>query len=342
MDKKTIQIFVTGGTGFIGSYLLRYLLQEGYLHIRALKRAGSNMSMVEDIASHVEWVEGDILDAGFLEEVMEGVEVVFHSAGFVSYDPRDRKVMKQVNADGTANLVNVSLEKGVRKFIHVSSIAALGRPFENQPIDEGFKWDRSSLNSWYAITKFQAEMEVWRGLEEGLPAVIVNPSVVLGSGDWKGSGSSRIFHVIGKGFPFYPPGSMGFVDVRDVARFMVLLLERDILGQRYILNAGNWTYKELFSTVCATLQQKPPRFLLRSWMGGLAWRAEKIRALLLGRRAVITRETVGNTLHHWKFANEKSTALGFSYLPLSRTIEETVLQWKETRGEKPAVLPFSR
>lgn len=340
MDTKSTQIFVTGGTGFVGSYLLRYLLKEGYSNIRALRRKESRMHLVEDIAARVQWVEGDVTDFETLENAMEGVAVVFHCAAVVSFDARDKKWLKQVNADGTANVVNTALHHKVAKLIHVSSVAALGRSAHSNRIDETAKWEPGSLNSIYAISKFQAELEIWRGVEEGLSAVVVNPSVILGSGEWKGSGSSKIFHLIGKGLPFYATGQNGFVDVRDVARFMMQFLEREPDGQRYILTADNWPLEKLGATIARAMGKRPPWIRISPFVGELAWRGDRIRSIFTGVRPVITRETVLNARQHWEYVNDKSRALDFTYIPLEQTIEESSRQWMESKGEKPAVLPI--
>jgi len=218
--------FVTGGTGFVGAYLLRYLVQEG-VRVRALRRADSPMDLVAEIADKVEWVEGDILDVPFLETAMEGVDNVYHCAATVSFDPRDREHMMKVNIEGTANIVNICLSLNIRRLLHVSSIAALGREADTPHVNEAAKWSDSPLNSNYAISKFKAECEVWRGMAEGLDVVVVNPSVIVGSGYWE-KGSSALFKTIGKGMKYYPAGGTGFVDVRDVARASIGLMNSDI------------------------------------------------------------------------------------------------------------------
>jgi len=340
MEKKqSTRVFVTGGTGFVGSYLLRYLLKEGYSDIRALRRKTSKPDLLDGIADKVEWVEGDVRDYESLELAMRGIDVVFHSAAVVSFDPRDKILMKKVNVEGTANVVNAALHNGVVKLIHVGSVAALGRSANQPRIDETLKWEPGPLNTLYGMSKFQAELEVWRGMEEGLPAVVVNPSVILGSGVWKQSGSSRIFHLIGKGLPFYPNGQNGFVDVRDVARFMIFCLEKDISGQRYILNGGNLSLQEMSASIARAMGRKPPRIRISPWIGEVAWRAEWVRAVFTGARPIITRETLLNARQKWEYVNDKSLELGFTYIPLQQTIEETARQWMESRGEKPAVLP---
>jgi len=289
----------------------------------------------------VEWVEGDVCDYVSLENAMREVDVVFHCAGAVSFDPRDKKLLRKVNVEGTAHVVNAALETGVKRLIHMSSISALGRAKDSGRIDETTKWERGSLNSWYAVTKFQGEMEVWRGIEEGLPAAVVNPSNVLGSGDWKGSGTPKVFHMISKGLPFYTRGQTGFVDVRDVVRFMVLLWEKEIVGERYILNAANWKLKDLASHIARVVGRRPPWIPITFWLGEIVWRVERLRSLLTGTRPVITKETLATTRNSWEYDNEKSLSLGFSYMPLSQTIEETARQWMESNGEEPAVLPFT-
>ena len=181
---KDIPIFVTGGTGLVGSYLLRYLLEQGFSNIKVLKRSSSPMSLVEDIADRVEWIEGDLLDIFVLEDSIEKGSKIYHCAGLVSYAKKDREALFEVNVRGTANLINAALAKEVHKFIHVSSIAAIGRNKPGQTISEKSKWERSPLNTNYAISKYQGEMEVWRGAAEGLPVAVVNPAMIFGSGKW--------------------------------------------------------------------------------------------------------------------------------------------------------------
>ena len=176
------KIFVTGGTGFLGSYLLRYLIHKGYTDIRALKRSTSSMALLGDVAHLIEWIDGDILDVVSLQESMQEVQQVYHCAAIVSYESGQADLMHEVNVVGTANVVNLALEMQVEKLVHVSSIAALGRSGKSKLLDESAKWEQSKFNTQYAISKHRAEMEVWRGIAEGLNAAIVNPSVILGSG----------------------------------------------------------------------------------------------------------------------------------------------------------------
>ena len=217
------KILVTGATGLLGSHLTRLLVKNGR-SVRAIRRPTSRMDLVRNIENQVEWMEADVTDLLSLEPVFEGVSHVFHAAAMVSFDPRDREKMTRVNVEGTANVVNLCLDSGVKKLVHVSSVAAIGRVAGKKEVVETNRWERSPANSHYAITKFQAEAEAWRGLAEGLDVAIVNPSIIVGAGFWD-EGSIRFFQQIDRGLRFCPPGGSGFVDVRDVARFMVNLMD---------------------------------------------------------------------------------------------------------------------
>ena len=249
------------------------------------------MHLVQDVIDQVEWVEGDILDVSFLEEAMNGVTHVYHAAAMVSFAPEDVEMMMKVNINGTANIVNASLAEGIEKMVHVSSISSLGR-FEHQPhITEKSSWQTSKLNTNYAISKFNSECEVWRGMEEGLSAVIVNPSVILGSGYWN-SGSCALFKKIWDGLKYYPTGATGFIDVRDVARAIVELMESNIHSERFILNAENKSFRDFFTKVAKHLDKKAPSIAVTPLLRALAWRGEWLRAKITGVRPIVTRETV--------------------------------------------------
>ncbi|MEO6759681.1 MAG: SDR family NAD(P)-dependent oxidoreductase, partial [Saprospiraceae bacterium] len=253
---KNDLILVTGGTGFLGSYLLRMLAKRG-LRVRATRRSGSPDDLVKELEGQVEWVEADVTDVLGLETAFEGVTHVFHCAAMVSFHPRDVRRMMQINVEGTANVVNLALAHQVKKLVHVSSIASLGRTKERPQLDESAKWVTSKANSQYAISKYLSEQEVWRGQAEGLPTAIVNPAIILGSGFWD-QGSARFFSQVDGGLKFAPIGRSGFVDVRDVAAFMIRLMEREVSGERYILNAENMEFARFFGLVASSLQAKPP------------------------------------------------------------------------------------
>jgi dihydroflavonol-4-reductase len=324
-------ILVTGGTGLVGSHLLQALARDGK-PVRAIKRASGDIGMVRKVFdlyspepekdfSLIEWVEAYLMDIFSLEDAMEGVEEVYHCAAVVSFLPGDRKKLLQVNTVGTANIVNTALEKKIRKLCHVSSIAALGRP-ENQSdlIDEKLVWKASKNNSNYAVSKYGAEREVWRGTAEGLDAVIVNPSIILGVAG-PGQGSSRIFNAVWEGLKFYPLGKNGFVDVRDVVRAMILLMNSDIRNERFILNADNIEYKTLFDLMAAAMSKPGPSVKVSPLVSGLAWRIEKLRSMITGVKPLITRETARTAVQQNRYSNEKiRKELGFEFTPIEETV----------------------
>lgn len=326
---KDKQILVTGGTGFLGSYLLRYLVREGYTRIRATRRKHSRMDLVAEVADRVEWVETDVLDTLGLEDAMQDVAQVYHGAAIVSFDPRDVDEMRRINVDGTANVVNAALHANVEKLVHVSSIAAIGRTKQSKIITEKTKWERSKLNSEYGISKYLAEQEVWRGAAEGLNIAIVNPSVILGSGRWD-EGPLKFFKLVHRQYPFYTTGTSGFVDVRDVARFMLLLMESDISRERFILNAENLTFQTLMNEIAQQLGKKPPSIKVTPFTQQVVWRLEWLRSRLFGAKPLITREVAQRATASLFYENDKSLSVfDFEYTPIRQTIAETAAQFSE-------------
>jgi len=333
-------IFVTGGTGFLGSYLIRYLLKKKAGNIRALKRSTSSMAMLYDVYEQVDWVEGDILDIPLLEDALEGVDEIYHCAAIVSFDPVDLQKMMDINVTGTANIVNIALTKEIRKFIHVSSIAAIGRAEGKADVSEKTKWQNSKFNSNYAISKYQAEQEVWRGEAEGLNIAIVNPSVIVGSGFWK-NGTARFWPQVFNGLKFYPKGATGFIDVRDVAKYMIQLMESDIVSERFLLNGENLTFQNFFGLIAQQLGKAKPKFQVNTFIAESAWRLEKIRASITRKSPLITKETARNSAQTYIYSNRKSLdALNFKYTPIKHTVEETSQQFLEvaSNGMKPMSL----
>lgn len=334
-------VLVTGATGLVGSHLVYDLVGSGRT-VRALRRPGSDLTMIrkvfelqsedpENLYEKIEWVEGDILDIYSLEDAMAGVDIVYHCAALVSFLPKDRKKLMLVNATGTANVVNAALEKNITRLCHVSSIAALGRP-ENQSdvIDESLVWKTSKHNSTYAVSKYGAEREVWRGTAEGLDAVIVNPSIILGVAG-PGMGSSRLFNTVWNGLKVYPPGKNGFVDVRDVVRAMILLTESNIRNERFILNAVNLDYKTLFTLMAREFGRPAPSISVSPLFSGIAWRLEKIRSAVTGIKPLITRETANTAVQQFEYSNVKiKKAIDFEFIPLEETIRHYCHVFKST------------
>lgn len=321
---------------------MRYLVQKGYQNIVALKRPTSPMDLVKDIQDQVEWQECDILDLPYLDEIFRDIDVVFHCAAKVSFQPSERKTLYQVNVEGTSNVVNLCLFHKVKQLIHVSSTAAIGRTKEVKIISETSKWNRSDYNTHYAVSKYMAEQEVWRGMMEGLSIAIVNPSIILGSGLWN-QGPQKLFKIANQNFPFYPIGRNGFVDVRDVVEFMVLLLENAVTGERFIINGENLYYRDLLTSMANYLDKKPPKYAVNKFMRLVTWRLEKVRALLLGKPPFITRETTMTSANDFQFDNTKSKEIfGFKYRSIDTTIRETCQQLQEAEKSnfQAMFLPF--
>ncbi|MFT3678450.1 MAG: SDR family NAD(P)-dependent oxidoreductase [Chitinophagaceae bacterium] len=319
MDKK---ILVTGGTGFLGSYILKALIEKGY-QVRALCRSNKRPSYIPAaILDKVEWVEGDVLDVVSLDDAMKDIEAVIHAAAIVSFQRSDRQLMQSVNVEGTANVVNLALENNVTRLVHVSSVAALGRSEQGGEVNEEKKWEENKLTTHYARSKFKAELEVWRGMAEGLDAVIMNPSTILGYGDWHQS-SCAIFRNIYKGFNWYSPGINGFVDVEDTARAALLLLESNISGERFIINGENWPFKQLMFTIADRFGVKRPGRLATPLLTGIAWRLEAFKSFFTRQKPLLTRESARVAHSFTRFSNHKllQTLPGFTFTPLEQSIE---------------------
>ena len=345
MEHLSKPVLITGATGFVGAYLTRLLVKKGYTNVVCMKRTTSPMDLVAEVANRVTWVEGDVRDVPFLEDILRGYQIkqIFHCAAVVSFDARDREEMYDINATGTANIVNAALANDVEKLIHVSSIAAIGRVENQNTISENNKWQRSDLNTHYAISKYQAEQEVWRGIAEGLSAAIVNPSVILGAQFWE-HGTGKLFQQVWTGLRFYTEGATGYVDVRDVVQFMEKLMASDIDNQRFILNGENWTYKKMFEDIARVLNKKPATIAVTPFLRQVAWRVEWLKSLITKKRPLITRETARTSATTFFFKNDKSLAAfsDFKYTPISVTIEETAKQFLESQKleKRGAALPI--
>ena len=321
-------IFITGATGFLGAYILQELSKENYT-IRALRRSNKLPAFLpKETFNGVEWVEGDLFDVVTLEECMQGVDLVIHSAALVSFHGKDRDLLYKTNVEGTANVVNAAIEAGVKRFVHVSSVAALGRTSHGEEVNEEKKWEDASTNTHYAVSKYKGEMEVWRGMGEGLEVVIVNPSTILGFGDWQQS-SSAIFKNAFNEFPWYTQGINGFVAVEDVARATVQLMESSISNQRFLVNADNWSFRELFNTMADGFGKKRPHLKASPLMGALAWRLEALKSLFTGQKPLLTKETakVAQTATYFNNSKLLKALPGFQFTPLKECIEKTCRQY---------------
>jgi nucleoside-diphosphate-sugar epimerase len=315
-------VLVTGGTGFLGAYIIRELLDKGY-SVRATRRSDNLPVFIPaTVLKNVEWVFTDILDVVGLESAMEGVDAVIHSAAKVSFSARERKELFKTNVEGTADVVNVALEKNVKRLVYISSVAALGRAGNGERVTEEKKWSDSRYNTNYAISKFWGEVEVWRAIGEGLPAVIVNPSTLLGYGDWNSS-SCKLFRSAYDEFPWYTEGVNGFVDVADTARAVVGLLDSDVTGERYILNGDNWTFRKVFDAMADGFGKRRPSREATPLLASFAWRMAGIKSLFTGQPPMLTRESARVARSATYFDNSKILRQlpGFQFTPLEVSIK---------------------
>ncbi len=312
-------ILVTGATGFLGSEVALQLLEQGN-RIRCTRRA---QSVIPDILLpyQVQWVEADMLDIFALEDALKGVTQVYHCAAWVSLKQADKKPMINANVMGTANLVNLCMQHNIR-LVHVSSVAAIGLAKPGELITENHHLDQATETDGYAISKLESEMEVWRGIAEGLDAVIVNPSIIIGPNAGT-AGSGQLFETVRKGLKFYTAGSCGFVDVEDVAKCMIALMNTDICGERYIISAENRNYKQLTTEIANGFGVIPPSTLAKPWMMGIAWRASKIIGALTGKNPPIDKVSAQAASLQRNYDNSKiKKAIGIEFKPISETVKE--------------------
>lgn len=319
------KILVTGGAGIVGNELIKQLLDAGEKVV-----AISHSTSISVFHPSLEIVQCDILDVTALEEIMQDISYVYHCAALVSYDPKDKQKLLKINIEGTANIVNACINAGVEKLLHVSSVAALGRIRNEEMVTEKMNWTEETSNSIYGKSKYFSEMEVWRGIGEGLKAVIVNPSLILGGDSWENS-SSAIFKNAYNEFPWYSNGVSGFVDVRDVARAMILLMNSEITAQRFILNAENLSYKEIFSLIAKCFGKKPPSKKVTPFLAEVVWRMEAVKSWFTGKKHLLTKETARTAQAKVNFDNKKilEALPQFHFTKIKDTIEYTCERMKE-------------
>ena len=317
-------ILVTGGSGLVGSFLIAELRRRN-LPVRALYRAALPAVMGSE---QVEWVEADIRDGLAVRAALEGISHVFHCAGLVSYAPQDEEELLRVNVEGTANVVDACLERPGIRLGFVSSVAALGQVPAGQEeargplkVDEGAKWDLGAEHNAYATSKYLAELEVWRGVSEGLQAVMINPSVILGPADWQRS-STRLLRYAYQEHRFYTPSTINLVDVRDVVDILAqLTLDTNHSGERYVVSAGSLPLRELLAQAAAGFGKRPPTVAVPGWAAETIWRLEHARALLTGARPLITKDTARAGRRPLEYRADKiRQELGWEFRPLSETI----------------------
>lgn len=319
-------ILVTGATGFLGAELIHQLTGQN-LKIRAIKRATSTVPALIKDNPLIEWAVADINDPETLAEAFEGITQVYHCAAFISFDPKDKAKLLRINIEGTSNVVNLCLDHHIR-LVHVSSVAALGNAKKGEQITEQDFWEYDPKVHAYAISKYEGEMEVWRGIAEGLDAVIVNPSVIIGkNAGFQGSGA--IFKLIKDGLKFYTDGATGIVDVEDVAKSMIILMNSKISGERFTLSADNLNYKEFFAEIAKGFEVNAPSREAYPWMLGLAWRAAKLVALFTGKAPALTKDAARSSFNLSYYSNKKiKSAIQIEFKPLKQSIEEVCLALK--------------
>lgn len=320
-------ILVTGGTGLVGAHLL-YELSKKHDGIRATFRNEDKIKLVKKVFSYytdepetlfekIEWIQANVLNVQALKTAFAGVNRVYHAAAMVSFDPSDDQTLLSTNIEGTSNVVNLCVTKGIEKLCFVSSIAALGPSTNGIPVTEENEWTNNPTT--YSISKHYAEMEVWRASQEGVPVVIVNPGVIIAPGFWKNS-SGSFFHLASKGPKYYLPTGTGFVGVNDVTKAMIQLMESSVVNERFILVNQNWTYKKFAELLAKGLDKVPPKKEIKHWMLGLFWRLDWLRSKIFGKRRRLTKNTA-HLFKSWETYDHSKIkeAIGFEFEDLKKS-----------------------
>lgn len=324
-------VFVTGGSGLLGRELIVQLLQQGKKVIAIYNKT----PLPEFNSPNLRQVKCDILDIVALENILQHVEQIYHCAAIVTFNPKQQNELFKVNIEGTANIVNAAINTGVKKIVHVSSVASLGRMREDVAINETMNWTEETNNSKYGQSKYLSELEVWRGIGEGLEAVIVNPTIILGAGDWN-TGSSQLFKSTYNEFPWYSEGATGFVDVRDVANAMIQLMDSNITAQRFIINAENRSFKDVLDLIAKAFNKKTPHKKVTPFLAKTIWRLEAFKSFFSGKAPFITKETAAAALAKVNFDNSKLKKYlpSFSYRKTEDTIAHTCALFQERISQK--------
>lgn len=324
-------ILVTGGTGLVGSHLL-YQLVSANKSVKAIYRTKAKQAIVKRVFSYysedymalfnkIEWVEADLLNIPKLSHAFENVEYVYHCAAFVSFDPNDYHTLRKTNIEGTTNIVNLCISSRIKKLCYVSSVATIGDTLKNAPINEETEWNQEKDNNVYAITKYGAEIEVWRGTQEGLDAVIVNPGVILGPGLWD-SGTGEIFKQVRKGLPFYTKGHIACVSVMDVVTVMMHLLESPIKNERFILVSDHVPYKDFLDQIAKNLNVKQPYIEAKPWLLSIAWRIDWLVNKVTGKPRKLVKHMVKSTQNKTVYdASKIENQLDYKFTPIKANIE---------------------
>ncbi|MDX6745618.1 NAD-dependent epimerase/dehydratase family protein [Polaribacter sp. PL03] len=306
-------ILVTGGTGLVGAHLLYHLIKNDE-KIRAIYRSEEKIKAVEKVFSYytddtsliskIEWFKADITDVPSMIPAFVNINKVYHCAAFISFKPRDYREMRKVNIHGTAIIVNLSIDAKVKKMCFVGSIAAVGDSLKGELITEENEWNKEQDNSGYSITKFGAEMEVWRASQEDVEVVIVNPGVILGSGFWF-AGSGKLFSQVYNGFKYYTEGVTGFVGVKDVVQAMILLMNSNVKNERFILVSENKSYKDVLFLIADALGKKRPLRKIKSWQTNILWRVSSILSIFTRKEPLLGKYAAKSAHEVSKYSSEK-------------------------------------
>lgn len=334
-------ILVTGGTGLVGAHLLLHLA-ESETTVRAIYREPKSIEKTkslfklyqkEYLFSKIDWVQADIIDVPTLEIAFKNVDFVYHCAGLISYDPNDEDLLRKVNIEGTANIVNFCIDNKIKKLCHVSSIAALGNQQSHETeISEETEWNPETAHSDYAISKYGAEMEIWRGQQEGLDVVIVNPGVIFGAGFWN-QGSGLFFSSIKNEFPFYTNGSTGYVGVTDVVKIMIRLMNSTIDSERFTVVDENLTFKKVIFLIAENLNAKKPKIEAKPWMTAICWRLDLFISTIFRTKRKLSKYSA-NSLHssdfisNEKIKNPEVSGLNFEFQSIDSVIKEVCAKHK--------------
>lgn len=324
-------ILVTGATGLVGAHLLLHLLEKKQT-VRAIYRNAESISKSKvlfekqhklALFAQIDWIQADITNLPQLEIAFQEITQVYHCAGLISFDPADEESLRKINIEGTANVVNLCLAHAVQKLCFVSSIATIGvSPLPSSPCDETHEWNPELPHTDYAISKYGAEMEIWRGYQEGLSVVIVNPGVILGPYFWE-SGSGELFAKVAQKFPFYSSGSTGFIGITDVVQPMIQLMESTVSGERYILVSENKSYEAVLKEIGQAMNVSMRWIAIRKWMIGVAWRAEALAGIIFGKKRRLSKQLAQTLFDSTQYSSAKiSKELGISFNPISQVIQE--------------------
>ena len=342
MEGKTV--FVTGGTGLLGSHLL-FSLAEKKERIRATYRQQKKLSLVRKVFSYysdnpdlllneIEWVESDLSDYDNLKSLVTGCKQVYHCAATVSYESSARDALIRSNSELTSRIVRACLETGVEKLCHVSSVATVETSENQGLIDESENWIDSVYHNAYAISKHLSEMEVWNGVKKGLNVVIVNPSIILGPGFWD-SGSSLFFSRIARGMLFYTGGVKGYVDVRDVVKSMITLMNSPVKGERFIISSENISFREFFSTIAHSMKALKPFIFVPEFLSAPAAAIVKLISRIRGKEGAVTPEIIHSAFSKVYYDNRKiREATGIAFIPVRQSVEDTARIYRVEKQNK--------